>query len=132
MSNNVINSNEVTKRAAVLSVMIIALSAIVFGERVRSLAGGPNSMSPPAEQSSQRNTSFSVNRAQLDRHLVRALDVLGDRFESSAKGRSTLTGTGDNEQAGYHSLSCGGFRWTLDRCVPISPPDLFRLHSNSV
>ena len=94
MSNNVINSSQVTKTRAVLLVMIIALSAIVFGERVRSLASRPDSPSTVDEQSlAQRNTSFVVNRSQLDRHLVRALEVLGDRFESSAKGRSTVTGT---------------------------------------
>ena len=94
MSNNVVNSSQVTKTRAVLLVMIITLSAIVFGERVRSLASRPNGPSNVAEQSlAQRNTSFVVNRSQLDRHLVRALEVLGDRFESSAKGRSTVTGT---------------------------------------
>ena len=94
MSNNVFNSNHVTKTSAILLVMIVGLSVIVFGERLRSLAGGRNSMSHLGDQSEvQRNTSFIVNRAQLDRHLVRALDVLGDRFESSAKGRSILTGT---------------------------------------
>jgi hypothetical protein len=94
MSNNAINSSQVTKTSAVLLVMTIALSVIVFGERVRSLASRPNSLSNVGVQSvTQRNSWSGVNRSQLDRHLVRALDALGDRFESPAKGRSILTGT---------------------------------------
>jgi hypothetical protein len=94
MSNNAINSSQVTKTSAVLLVMTIALSVIVFGERVRSLASRLNSLSDVGVQSvTQRNPWSGVNRSELDRHLVRALDALGDRFESPAKGRSILTGT---------------------------------------
>jgi hypothetical protein len=94
MSDNVVNSSQVTKTRAVLLVIIMTLGANVFGERVRTLATRPNSPSNVGEQSLvQRSTGFVVNRSQLDRHLVRALEVVGDRFESSAKGRSTVTGT---------------------------------------
>jgi hypothetical protein len=94
MSNNANHSRRVTKTSAVFLVITIALSVIVFGERVRSLASRPTSRSDVGVQSmTQRNPWFGVNRSQLDRHLVRALDVLGDRFEGPAKGRSILTGT---------------------------------------
>lgn len=37
--------------------------------------------------------SFGVNRAELDRHVLRALDNLGDRFERAGKERAVLTGS---------------------------------------
>lgn len=37
--------------------------------------------------------AFAVNRAQLSHHVVRALDALGDRFESPGRARCILAGT---------------------------------------
>lgn len=44
-------------------------------------------------QSGQQPRGLTVNRAQLDRHVVRALNALGDRFERPGQERSILIGT---------------------------------------
>lgn len=46
-----------------------------------------------AQRQTQPAPSFAVDRALLDHHVIRALDALGNRFESSAQGRSVVTAT---------------------------------------
>ena len=44
-------------------------------------------------QQSPSDSMFAVDRVRLDRHVIRALDALGTRFESPAQGRSIMTAT---------------------------------------
>lgn len=44
-------------------------------------------------QSGQQPSDLAVNRAELDRHVVRALNSLGDQFEKAGMERSILLGT---------------------------------------
>lgn len=84
---------------AALTGCLVALFLAVFAASGRAWLTNERVV-PPSERATvpvatapQTETlSFTLNRAQLGHHVVRALDALGDRFESPGRARSILTG----------------------------------------
>jgi hypothetical protein len=74
---------------ALAAITLVAQSANLFGVAAEATS---KTVGEPIDIQAQPDAVAAVNRAQLDRHVVRALDALGDRFEAPAKGRSILTG----------------------------------------
>ena len=87
--------------AAFTAFMILAAltyGVAAFRDRTSSFVASTSlsSPSPPtsaALQSSPQPGTLVVNRAELDRHVVRALNSLGDRFEKPGKERATFLAT---------------------------------------
>ena len=77
--------------------ILIAISGLAFAATSRNwLDAGANAIKTESNQAEQPRppaSPFAVDRAHLDRHVIRALDALGNRFESPAQGRSIVTAT---------------------------------------
>ena len=77
--------------------ILIAISGIAFAATYRNWFDTgvrfSKTDSNQAEQQRPPVSPFAVDRGGLDRHVIRALDALGNRFESPAQGRSIMTAT---------------------------------------
>jgi hypothetical protein len=77
--------------------ILIAISGLAFAATSRNWintgAKATETASTQAEQQRPPQPPFAVDRGRLDRHVIRALDALGNRFESLAQGRSIVTAT---------------------------------------
>ncbi|MGH9967662.1 MAG: hypothetical protein ACREBG_07480, partial [Pyrinomonadaceae bacterium] len=95
------NSRRAKIKIALTLVVAGAIGTTVFAVRGRtwfadvSEAKTSDRVMPRAATASQipQTPVFAVNRAQLNHHVVRALNALGDRFESQGRARSILAGT---------------------------------------
>ena len=93
MSTKPSHSHQVKQKIFVALSIVILITTGAFAARTVSRFRQPTSAYTATPRQTRVDNTFSVNRAQLDRHVVRALDVLGDRFESAARGRAILVGT---------------------------------------
>ena len=77
--------------------ILIAISGLAFAATSRNWfdagAKPTNTYGKQVQQQRPAVSPFAVDRAHLDRHVIRALDALGNRFESPAQGRSIMTAT---------------------------------------
>ena len=78
--------------------ILIAITGLAFAATSRNwintgAAKVSRTESKQAEQQRPPVAPFAVDRGRLDRHVIRALDALGNRFESPAQGRSMVTAT---------------------------------------
>ena len=85
-------------KIALVLVAFVLLCTAVFAVRGRArfteIRPSERSALPAVQAPQHREASaFAVNRAELGHHVVRALDALGDRFESPGRARSTFNGT---------------------------------------
>lgn len=77
--------------------ILLAVTGLTFAATSRNwfYAGAKVSKTESTQVQQQRPPAppFAVDRGRLDRHVIRALDALGNRFESPAQGRSVMTAT---------------------------------------
>jgi hypothetical protein len=84
-----------TRPAAVVVALSCAVAAAAGASGWLNLDPEAGSVVPqtPAANRVGPTPAFAVDRAQLGHHVVRALDALGDRFETPGKARTILRGT---------------------------------------
>jgi hypothetical protein len=77
--------------------ILLAITGLALAATSRNwINSGAKATEAESKQTDQQRPPeppFAVDRAHLDRHVIRALDVLGNRFESPAQGRSIVTAT---------------------------------------
>ena len=76
--------------------LLLAITGLALAATSRNWfdAGAKASETKSKQVEQQRPPQpFAVDRSRLDRHVIRALDALGNRFESPAQGRSIMTAT---------------------------------------
>ena len=77
--------------------ILLAITGLAFAATSRNWfdAGAKVSETESKQVEQQRLpvSPFAVDRAHLDRHVIRALDALGNRFESPTQGRTIMAAT---------------------------------------
>jgi hypothetical protein len=78
-----------------IGIGVAAFAAANSGSWLANSAKANKARLTPTEVQRQTRPApfFAVDRATLDRHVIRALDALGNRFESPTQGRSIVTAT---------------------------------------
>jgi|GEM_PF-1024747 len=108
MSNKIFKQKKSIKTIGLALTLIFAVSVFAVSRRTSSSSSAVPAASDArglTQTQPKPDIALAINRAQLDRHIVRALDALGDRFESAEKGRCIATGTLTRSVAGQESTS---------------------------